>query len=414
MLPIAAATAPNVPAVAIVAATPPIAVATPAVPVDLRAAAPGAQTAGDFLGFEIGEERHYRLGPAESLERGEAATWIIRLESVEGGGTERRGTFSLQHRREAPRSIENPPLPGQVTIAQVDTTLVVNAYGAPLELSYFSTRHVYDLGDEVFQVDYRYDGDRYQKRVELMGYDWDFHVDLIQHANLDADVPIGLFAFAPSALECLEWLAGTRIQQRTGTGDTGPPTLADDPEGASARVEDAALASGSCADANADPAFSNPGLVSLAMPLLWEQRGDSELVLFSPLRPDLVRGQDIGVPVTFSPIVPGVGGVPGSSILSGVIPGLDFRAMLGGGGTDGDEERAKDPDRHFFPHHLKLSDRQRIEVGSRKMEALPLQISRFAGTVWVDDWGKVVRIDTPPWRFGDPERWIRLLHASER
>jgi len=148
------------------------------------------------------------------------------------------------------------------------------------------------------------------------------------------------------------------------------------------------------------------------MPLLWEQRGDGELVFFSPLRPDLVRSQDIGVPLTFAPIIP-VPGVPGSSILTGIIPGLDWGTLIGGGGTDGDKDRAEDPRRYFFPNLMKLSERQRIDVGTRKMEAMPLEISGFAGTLWVDDWGKVVRMDLPVRRFGDPQRWVRILHSSE-
>lgn len=342
------------------------------------AAAAGAQ-AGEFLGFDLEEERHYTLGPPELLGRNELATWDIRLDSVVGAGAKRRATFTLQHRREAPRSLENPVSPGHVTIAQVDATLVVNAYGAPLEITYETQRHIYDVGDEIFRVEYTYHNGRYKKRVSLQGAEWDFDIDLIEHPRLDPDVPIGLFAFAPQALDCMEWLAG-----------------------------------GSCYERNTDPAFANPGLLSLALPMLWEQRGDGELVLFSPLRPDLVRGQDIGVPVTFSPIVPSVPMAPGSNILSGTIPGLDFfTTLLGGGGTDGDKDRAKDPRRYFFPNRMKLSERQRIEVGNRTMEALPLEISGFAGTAWVDDWGKVVRLDLPPQRFGDPERWVRILHPSE-
>ena len=96
-----------------------------------------------------------------------------------------------------------------------------------------------------------------------------------------------------------------------------------------------------------------------------------------------------------------------------MIPGFDFKALFGAGGTDGDKERAKNPARYFFPRRMKLSDRQRIEVGPRKMEALPMQVEGYGGTVWVDDWGKVVRLDVPPLRYGDPQRWVRLLGPSE-
>ncbi len=373
-----------------------------------------AVQSGEILGFDLEEERHYALGPPDALQRGESAVWSIRLQAVQGSGRELRATFTLQHRREAPRSLDSPWSSGQVTHAQVDATLIVNAYGAPLELTYTSQRHIYDVGDELFQVEYTYEGGRYEKRVSLQGVEWDMDIELIEHANLDAQVPIGLFAFAPQALGCMEWLVGTVIQHRTGTGDISPrgPVQSADRQGR-ATVEGAALASGVCYEDNTDPAFANPGLVSLAMPLLWERRGDSELVLFSPLRPDLVRGQRMGVPVTFGPIIPTGAMGPGSNPLSGMIPGLDFKALFGAGGTDGDKERAKNPARYFFPRRMKLSDRQRIEVGARKMEALPMEIAGFAGTVWVDDWGKVVRFDIPPLRYGDALRWVRLLHESE-
>ena len=370
--------------------------------------------AGEILGFDLEEERHYRLGPPEVLERGESATWVIRLDSVEGTGRNLRATFSTQHRRDAPRSLDNPPKAGEVTSAEVDATLVVNGYGAPLEITYVSQRHIYDVGDEVFEVDYIHEGAHYKKVVSLQGARWDVDVSVPEHPNVDADVPIGVFAFAPRALDCLEWLAGTVIEQRTGTGNVAPAGAASRVERQDgATVEGAALAAGACYEENTDPAFANPGLVSLAMPLLWEQRGDSELVQFSPLRPDLVRGQGNGIPVTFSPIIPVVPGMPGRGIMSGVIPGLDFTALLGGGGTGGDKERARDPSRYFFPRRMTLSERQRIEVGARKSEALPLRIAGYAGTVWVDDWGKVLRLDIPPPRYGDPQRWVRLLHSSE-
>jgi len=366
---------------------------------------------GAVLGFEVGEERHYVLGPADALQRGEAGRWSIHLAKVEGAGRDLRATFQLQHVREAPREMEGTWTTGQVTYAQIDTELVVNAYGAPLHLTYVTQRHIYDIGDEVFQVEYTYDDDKYEKRVALQGTDWHFDIRIIENPGLDADVPVGLFAFAPSSIDCMEWLAGMVTQQRTGTGDVSAAGASHrtDVQGR-ATVEGAALAAGGCYEANTDPAFANPGLVSLAMPLLWERQGDSEMVLFSPLRPDLVRGQGNGIPVTFAPIIPTVPGIP---ILDSTIPGLDLNTLLGGGGTDGDKQRARDPLRYFFPRRMKLSARQRIDVGNRKMDALPMAIAGYAGTVWVDDWGKVLRLDIPPLRQGDEPRWLRLLHESE-
>jgi hypothetical protein len=373
-----------------------------------------AGQAGEVLGFEVGEERHYALGPPAALQQGESARWSMQLRAVQGSGRDLRATFDLQHVREAPRELSVTWRAGEVTHAQVDAELVVNAHGAPLQLTYTSQRHIYDVGDELFQVEYSFHDGRYEKRVVVQGTDWDLDIELIEHANLDPRLPLGLFAFAPSSLDCMEWRVGTLITQRTGTGDVsaaGAGGRSDLPSAATAAGM--ALAEGACYESNTDPAFANPALASLAMPLLWEQRGDSELVLFSPLRPDLVRGQGNGIPVTFSPIIPVVPNMPGSSVFGGVIPGLDLSTLLGGGGTDGDKDRARDPSRYFFPRRLSLSERRRIDVGARTMEALPLQVAGYAGTVWVDDWGKVVRLDVAPLRHDDAQRWVRLLHPNE-
>ena len=59
----------------------------------LAVAAPGTTApaqSGEILGFDVDEERHYALGPPEALERGESATWNIRLARVEGSGSDRR------------------------------------------------------------------------------------------------------------------------------------------------------------------------------------------------------------------------------------------------------------------------------------------------------------------------------------
>jgi len=365
--------------------------------------------AGDVLGFEVGEERHYILGPPEALGRNEVVTWGITLESlesVEGSGSNRRAVFNLQHRREAPSSFGDPPSKGEVTVAVVDATLTVNIYGAPLELIYTSQRHIFEVGDESFQVLYEWKGDKYEKRVTLLGAKWDIDIELIEHVSLDAEVPIGIYTFSPHSLDCLEWTLDTRITQRAGTGDTSARSIETAVD--TGAVEDAALGTGACIELNTDPAFANPGLLSLAMPALWEARGDSEMVLFSPLRPDLVRGQGNGIPLTLSPIIPGA---PGGNVFN-IIPGINVGELLGGG-AGGDKDRARDPSRYFTARHMKFRDRERIQVGARRLEALPLDIAGFAGVAWVDDWGKLLRLDVPAVRQGDPERWVRLLSPSE-
>jgi hypothetical protein len=448
----------------------------------------------DPFGFEVGEARHYVLGPEEALAPGERAVWITTLERVEGAAGSRHFVFRLQHRREAPRTLRNPPVPGEVVNAQVDAELTVNEQGAPLSLQYVSQRHIYDVGDEVFQVTYRHDGDRYNKEVALQGWSWDYDVEMIEQPDLDPRRPAGLFAFAPAALRCMEWEVGARMERRIGSGDTSPntPTAGGADAGAAGApgaggnpaagggrggggepaaggnpaaggepaageqpaVPDTTTPLGFCNELNTDPAFANPGLLGLAMPTLWDRRGDGELVLFAPLRPDLVRGEANRIPITFAPIIPIIPNTPGSRFLGNILPGLSFESLFGGGRVAGDKERARDPRRYFFVRHLTLSERQRIEVGPRSMEALPLAIDvpipagtavwtpaadrtaapppadraaaatpaadRTAASTppagftraWIDDWGKVLRIDLEP-APGGPARFIRLLHPSE-
>ena len=307
------------------------------------AAVASAPQAGDYLGFDIGEERHYVLGPPDALQPRESAKWTIRLDRVDDEGGGRRLVFTLSHTREAPRSLSNQPVSGAITIATVEAELTVNSYGSPLELSYTSLRHIYDLGDEEFEVTYRHDHNKYQKEVFVQGVDWDFAVPLIEHPNLDPLVPLGIFAYTPDAVECLEWLVGITADRRIGTLDNSPrdagvTRVAYDGDAA---VDLSPLAL--CNERNTDPAFANPGLLSLVLPTLWEERGDSELVLLSPLRPDLARSDDTPVPITFGVIVPGVptrGGIGG--ILGGLstiaLPTFDMNALAGTGRGGGRQE----------------------------------------------------------------------------
>jgi hypothetical protein len=409
--------------------------------------AAGAAQSGNPFGFEVGEARHYVLGPEEALAPGEMAFWITTLESVEGAAGSRRFVFRLQHRREAPRTIRNPPAPGAVVNAQVDAELTVNEQGAPLSLQYVSQRHIRDVGDEVFQVTYSHSRGRYKKEVALQGWNWDYDVEMIAQQDLDPRRPAGLFAFAPAALQCMEWEVGARMERRIGSGDTSaqtPTAAGAEPEaGEPPAAADTSTLAGRCNELNTDPAFANPGLLGLAMPTLWDRRGDGELVLFAPLRPDLVRGEANRIPITFAPIIPIIPNVPGSRFLGNIMPGLSFESLFGGGRVAGDKERARDPRRYFFASRLSLDERQRIEVGPRSMDALPLAIEvpvagapgasapapsslsdGFAAApaasspsggfarAWIDDWGKVLRIDLYPAPEG-PARFIRLLHPSE-
>jgi len=337
--------------------------------------------APELFGFGLHEERIYVMGPPETLGPREMATWVIRYDRVEGEGKGLRAVFGLQHERTAPHSRDHLPPSGTFRVGKVYAELVVNAYGVPLELSYVSQRYVLDAGEEMFEIAYELDGKRYKKKVRVPGGDWDLKVDILQHPGLDLKIPEGLFVAAPSAIACLEWA-----------------------------IVGAANAE-ACNEVNIDPIFANPGLLSLLVPALWEAGGDSELLLFTPTRPDLTPGEGGGIPLEIMPIVPGI---PGSSIFTNGIPGLDWgRFIIGGSKTSGDKERAEDPARYFQPSQMQLLGRSSVQVGPRTVEATELRMSTYPYSVWVDDRGRVLRVDITGDVPEEERRWIRLLHPSE-
>ena len=345
--------------------------------------APEQRSAGvrELFGFELREERIYVMGPPETLAPGEMATWVIRFDRLEGEGKSLRAVFGLQHERKAPHSRDYLPPSGSFRIAQVHGELVVNAYGVPLELRYVSQRYVLDVGEEVFEVVYEFEGKRYKKKVRVDGGDWDLKVDITEHPGLDLKVPEGLFVAVPSSIACLEW------------GIVGE-----------ANAE-------ACNELNIDPTFANPGLLSLIVPVLREAGGDGELLLFTPTRPDLAPGEGGGIPISLVPIVPGI---PGSSLLSGGIPGLDWgRFMIGGNKTAGDKDRAENPARYFQPSRMQILGHSSVQVGPRTVEALELRMSNYPYAAWIDDRGKVLRVDITGDVPEEERRWLRLLYPSE-
>lgn len=334
-----------------------------------------------IFGFDLHEERIYVMGPPDTLAPGEMATWVIRLDRIEGEGTSLRAVFGLQHERKAPHSRDYLPPPGTFRVGQVWGELVVNAHGVPLELRYVSQRYVLDVGEEVFEVGYELDGKRYKKKVRVDGGDWDLKVDITEHPGLDLNVPEGLFVASPSSVVCLEWAIASEAN------------------------------AAACNELNIDPIFANPGLLSLLVPAVWEAGGDGELLLFTPTRPDLAPGEGGGIPISIVPMVPGI---PGTSVLANGIPGLDWgRFMIGGSKTSGDKDRAENPARYFQPGEMQILGPTRVEVGPRMVEALELRMSNYPYAAWIDNRGKVLRVDITGDVPAKERRWLRLLFPSE-
>jgi hypothetical protein len=345
---------------------------------------PVPQEKAGIFGFDLHEERIYVMGPPESLAPGEMATWVIRLDRIEGEGRSLRAVFGLQHERKGPHSRDYLPPSGAFRIGKIYAELVVNAYGAPLELRYVSQRYFLDAGEEIFEVGYELDKDRYKKDVRVDGGDWDLKVDIPRHPSLDLKVPEGLFVAAPESIACLEWAI---------SGEANADA---------------------CNELNIDPTFANPGLLSLLLPALREAGGDAELLLFTPTRPDLAPGGSGGIPLNIVPIVPGIPGVGGGSIFTNGIPGLDWgRFIIGGSKTSGDRDRAENPARYFQPSRMRILGQSQVEVGPRNLEAAELRMSTYPFAAWIDEQGKVLRIDVTDVAPEGERRWLRLLFPSE-
>jgi len=317
----------------------------------------GVQASGAF-GFESKEERRYVLGPREALRAGESASWGIRLDRVEGEGSERRAIFQLEHARD--EYISNfLGDQGRILRVLVEAELTVNAYGFPIHLV---LREQQDMGgeggsqSELRTTTYELREDQFLKSVRLSGRGWEFDVPIASHENLDVESRLGLFLFLPSGLRCLgEYVDGPRRRRR---GDTGDFRSCD----------------------GIEPAFANPGLLSLVMPEIWEDDdGDREVLFFRPL---------------------GVGTVPAGL--------MNIRAWV-----QGERDRLASLRRYYDHGRVELEELADVEVGPRSFEAWRLKVSGGLRDVWVDHQGRVLRSDIVPHPRTGRERVIRLQFPSE-
>jgi hypothetical protein len=155
-----------------------------------------------------------------------------------------------------------------------------------------------------------------------------------------------------------------------------------------------------------EPLFSNPGLLSLMLPALWEH-GTGEY-RFAMLTPAGLFG------------MPGVGGGLASSL--GVSATLTNRPF--------DAKTATSPQTNSDIETLRYLERVQVEVGTRVRDAWRFEGMRELESIYVDDEGVVLRVDLAGWLsrttpragstaevepHGVDERrlWIRLLFPSE-
>lgn len=311
----------------------------------------GAQFADHAFGYEVGEERRYVLEPQRSLRPGESAWWSIVLKEIRGEGDDLRIVFNLEHERTEVIRDMFGGRSGRQQVVEVDGQLTVNRFGFPLRLVISEQQDVggeYGSRGEIRTTIFTFDGERFVKQVRINGREWKFNIAIASHDDLDRAVPVGLFAYVPTALRCL----GVR-------GEVGRPSRC----------------------AGGDPAFANPGLLSLALPVMWEEHVNKKKFLF------------------FMPS--GVGTMPGGLI--------DMNRLM---------RRERDQLRNFTRYYdkvdLEIKDYiEGAEIGPRKLDAWLLDGSGEMRQVYTDSDGKVLKvlIDPHPVTFG--ERWIRLLFPSE-
>ena len=298
------------------------------------------------FGFRVGEERRYVLGPAESLYAGESAEWSLRLERVVAGdGDGPRASFAFGHER-----IE--VLPGaldptrQLLNVRVNGRLEVNLDGFPLLVEFTETHDI--AGEEMSQygrrfIRFSYEDGRLRKDVRFDNQAWDFSIGLARHSTLDREAPRGLFLYLPSALGCL------------GVSREGPCT-------------------------GADPAFANPGFLSLLVPaLLEEDDGERDFVFFLP-----------------------------SSIEAS-----PFRRLQTGRWLSRERDNLSNIDRYFDVWKLELGASEQIEVGDRTMHSWEIDMGGGIDKLYIEPEGRVLRVDLEKTFGNHADRWIRLVFASE-
>lgn len=326
-------------------------VASPAYGVPAGEAADGATAAGeappsraqddraalDWFGYRVGEERRYRLEPVDDLRPGEGAEWMIRLAEVRETESGPVATFQLAHER-ADNRVANLIGGQRREAVLVEGTLQVNADGFPLELEFSERQRI--SGENPYigarrQIRYLFRDGEIHKELELGDRDWDFGIRPVRHGSVDLGAPRGIFPFLPSGLSCLE-------------------------------------AQGECPH---EPAFANPGLLSLMLPTLQEleeQRGD--LVFFKPI---------------------GFGGNP-----LGLIDVREWARR--------ERDTRANYRRYFDVLSVRLLESTSVEVGGRQLHAWRLEVEGSTRTVYLQPDGTVLRVDLDASAANAGRRWIEL------
>jgi len=311
----------------------------------MPASAQQAPAPSSAFGFELGEERNYRLGPIDSLATGEAADWSIHLDRFIEADDGWRVEFSFTHDRieRIPGSFD----PGDLIGVNVYGSLITNLDGFPLEIDFVQELSISGetlSNSDVRRIHYTWDADdhRFLKSVKLGKKDWEFDFGPAKYDFYDEDRPRGIYMYTPSSLGC--------------------------------------LGSSQFACFENDPAFANPGFLSIVFPTLMEaESGERDFMFLTPTT--------IGAP----PFVTTIAGDWLSRERSG------FKSMA----------------RYFDRTKLELGASGDVEVGPRTRHAWELKIGYGVDRVWIEPEGRVLRVDLETTRDNSDRRYIRYVYPFE-
>lgn len=310
---------------------------------DAMAQAPELDSA---FGFEVGEERAYKLGPVDAVFAGEAAEWRIWLERLEQVDGQYLATFNFTHERYEGIPGSQDPTRGLMNVS-VQGRLRTNLAGFPLMVQYqqeFSIlgEEVYGNGRRIIRFDYDADRKRFDKGVKVGKRDFDFHFAVPKYEYLDPSVPRGAYVYMPGALDCL------------GTSQV------------------------TCVEL--EPAFANPGLLSLMMSTLSEVEEDErEFLFFMPAS------------LSASP----------------------FNQVMAGPWLSRERNNIASMKRYFDFMKVKLGPSVEIEVGPRTLHAWEIDMCCGIDRIYVRPDGTVLRVDLEGTMHNSPDRWIRYVFPSE-
>ena len=147
----------------------------------------------EAFGFQVGEERHYTLGPERALTPGETVLWTMRLESLVGEPLDFRATFILES--DSLRFARNNNIldPDERTGDHTRVQLVVNQHGFPLQVHFDRDREGSEVSYSHEEVRLSYEGEKYVVENDLAMGIREFNIRVPDSDYADPGVPRGVY-----------------------------------------------------------------------------------------------------------------------------------------------------------------------------------------------------------------------------